>query len=60
MIKNSKIRVPMEAHTPKGKIGVGNYYGTGVKQKIGRVREDSIGMKPVGKKGLQKPPTKLA
>jgi len=47
------------AHTPKTKTGMGDYYGTGVKNPIGKVR-DVMGMKPLGSKKLSKPPKSLA
>ena len=39
----------------------GDYYGTGVKAPVGRVRDSSSpGMRPVNKKQLGKPPRSLA
>jgi hypothetical protein len=48
------------AHTPITKKGMGNNYGTGVKQKLGRMREDSLGMIAVTPPKLKKPPKSLA
>jgi len=48
------------AHTPNTKYGMGDYYGTGVKQKLGRVRDDTIGMIRISRKGLKTPPKSLA
>jgi hypothetical protein len=59
-MKNKKIKTPMESHTPKNKIGMGDHYGSGIKNKIGRMREDSMGMMPVDRKGLNNPPRSLA
>lgn len=39
--------------------GSGDYYGTGVRNKIGRSRDDSM-ISPVSEKGLKKPPKSLA
>lgn len=48
------------AHTPNTKLGVGNNYGTGAKQPLGKMREDSMGMIAVTPKKLKKPPRSLA
>lgn len=50
---------PKTAHTSNSKKGMGDYYGTGVKAPVGRMR-DGMGMIPVTKKGLGKPPKSLA
>ncbi len=49
-----------EAHTSPTKIGMGDNYGSGIKNKVGTMREDSMGMNAVPKKSLSKPPKKLA
>jgi len=59
-MKNTKVKTPMNAHTPKTKIGMGDYYGTGIRQKFGRMREDSMGMMDVTPEKLKKPPRSLA
>jgi hypothetical protein len=48
------------AHTPNTPYGMGDFYGTGVKQKIGRVRENTIGFNAVPPKKLKVPPKSLA
>jgi hypothetical protein len=48
------------AHTPNTKLGMGDNYGTAVKNKIGKMRSDSVGMRPVSVKKLGKPPRSLA
>ena len=48
-----------QAHTPNTKFGMGDHYGTGVKQKLGRVRE-GMGMVPLSKKKIGTPPKSLA
>lgn len=48
------------AHTPNTKLGMGDNYGTAVKNPIGKMRSDSMGMIAVTPKKLKKPPTKVA
>jgi len=45
------------SHTDKKQTGMGDFYGTGMKAKLGRVR-DAYGpiITPVSKKGLKTPP----
>lgn len=46
-----------EAHTCPTKHGCGDYYGSGIKAPVGRMRGvDYPGMRPVTKSGLEKPP----
>ncbi len=42
--------------TPKEFGGMGDYYGTGMKNPQGRKRGDSIGIRPVSRKQLGTPP----
>lgn len=44
------------AHTPNTKYGMGDYYGTGIRQKFGKMRSDSMGMQEVTQKKLKTPP----
>lgn len=44
------------AHTQNTKYGMGDNYGTGVKAKLGKVREDTMGMHAMTLKKLKKPP----
>lgn len=46
-------------HTPKSPKGQGMYYGTGIKNKIGRMIE-GMGAKEVSAKKLKKPPKSFA
>lgn len=55
-MKRAKLKT---AHTPNSQIGMGDYYGTGIRQKTGRVR-DGLGMKPLSKKQVSNPPKALA
>jgi hypothetical protein len=45
--------------TPNSPKGLGDYYGTGIKAKIGRVIEGE-GMKPVSPQKMGNPPKALA
>lgn len=59
MAKMKSIVKPIESHVSKTKKPMGDFYGTGVKQKTGIAREVT-GLNPVSKKGLTKPPKSLA
>ena len=48
-----------EAHTAPTKYGMGDYYGRAMKAPIGKMRDGSVGMMPVNKKGLKTPPTSV-
>ncbi|HMH10170.1 MAG TPA: hypothetical protein VK553_05635 [Candidatus Nitrosopolaris rasttigaisensis] len=48
-----------EWHAPKSQIGMGDYYGSGVKNPMGRVR-DGMGMNDVPKKKMKTPPKSWA
>lgn len=47
-------------HVSHTSMGMGDYYGTGIKAKLGRVREDTMGMMAVNPKQLKTPPKSLA
>lgn len=47
-------------HVSHTSMGMGDYYGTGIKAKLGRVREDTMGMNAVTPKKLKNPPRSLA
>jgi len=47
------------AHTQNTKYGMGDYYGTGIKAKIGTIREDSM-MPNMTNKQMGNPPKSLA
>jgi hypothetical protein len=49
-----------EAHTPNTKYGMGDNYGSGVRAKIGTMREDSMGMIAMTPNKLKKPPKSTA
>lgn len=58
-MKKGKIRASKQAHTSTSQKGMGDYYGTGIPAKIGRVVEGE-GMVEVTPKRLKKPPKSLA
>ena len=49
-----------EAHTDNTKYGMGDYYGTGFKNPIGRMRSPGVGYRPVNPEQMAKPPKSLA
>ena len=48
-----------ESHVSKTKYGSGDFYGTGIRNPIGKVR-DVMGMKATNPKKLKNPPKSLA
>jgi hypothetical protein len=48
------------AHTANTKYGMGDNYGMGFKAKIGKMREDSMGMVALNPKQLKRPPKSTA
>lgn len=48
-----------QSHTSSAKIGMGDSYGSGVKNPIGKIRDISMS-KPVKKSKIGKPPKSLA
>jgi hypothetical protein len=44
------------AHTANTKYGMGDNYGTGIRQKSASVREDTVGMVKLSKNKLKTPP----
>lgn len=46
-------------HTPKSQKGLGDYYGTGIVAKLGKVREDWVSNQQYAL-NLKKPPQSLA
>lgn len=47
-------------HVNHSSMGMGDYYGTGIKAKLGRMRADSMGMIALNPKKMKTPPTSLA
>lgn len=54
-----KVKGLKNAHASNDKIGMGNYYGTGIKNPMGRIR-DVMGESNIPKKKLNKSPKSLA
>lgn len=48
------------SHTAGSQKGLGDYYGTGVRAKLGRVRDDTMGMHQLTPESLKKSPKSLA
>lgn len=48
-----------QAHTPKSPKGMGDFYGTGIRQPLGKMI-DGMGMQEIPPKKLKKPPRSLA
>lgn len=59
MIKPKKTKLYKTAHTSPTQLGMGDNYGSGIKQKLGRVRS-GMGMQHLTKAQLGKPPKSLA
>lgn len=59
MKKSKPLKRTNEAHTSKSKIGMGDHYGSGVRNPVGKVR-DVMGITDVTPKRLKKPPKSLA
>ena len=59
---NAKIKKPYKgaAHTPRSPKGLGDYYGTGIVAKIGRMRDESMGMQALSSKQMKQKPRSLA
>lgn len=41
-------------------VPAGDYYGTGIKNPVGRVRSGTVGINPVSSAKLKKPPKSIA
>lgn len=54
--KIGKVRSSHEAHSANTKYGMGDNYGSGHKNPIGKMRSDSVGYRPVSKKQIGTPP----
>jgi hypothetical protein len=49
-----------QSHTPKSQKGMGDYYGTGITAKIGKIRDGSMGIQTLTPEEMKKPPRSLA
>lgn len=58
---NSKKPYNKVVHAPSSQKGLGDYYGTGIVAKLGKMRDDSMGMQALTSKQMKKnPPRSLA
>ena len=55
-----KVGPNKQAHVADTKYGMGDNYGQGLKAKIGRMRDDSMGMVHLAGKKMKTPPKSLA
>lgn len=55
--KNTKYK---QAHTDNTKYGMGDYYGTGITAKVGKMRDGGVDSMNLSKKQLKTPPKNLA
>lgn len=58
-MKKASSLSPKTAHTANSKKGMGDSYGSGVKNPVGRMRE-GLGMNQIKPAKLKKPPKALA
>lgn len=49
-----------QTHTPKSPKGLGDFYGTGIVAKIGRVRDDTMGMHEIPAQKMKTHPKSIA
>jgi hypothetical protein len=59
MKKTKPLKRTGEAHTSKSKIGMGDNYGSGIKNPVGKIR-DIMGITDITPKKMGKPPKSLA
>ena len=59
-MKKSK-KAPRFAHTSDAKMGMGDFYGQAIRNKMGKIRDEfTPGENPAPLKSLSKPPKTLA
>lgn len=49
-----------DSHVSYTSMGMGDYYGTGVKQPVGKMRSPTVGITPASMKKIKSPPKSLA
>lgn len=59
-MSSSKTTKHKEWHSSNQKYGMGDYYGSGIKQPIGRVRESYLDNYSMTPKKMKTPPKSLA
>lgn len=55
-----KLKKGREWHASSSKIGMGDYYGTAIKNPQAKIVDNSMGYKSMNPKALKKPPKSLA
>ena len=60
MAKTKSIVKPIESHVSKTKKPMGDFYGVGVKQPVGKMKGPLVGSANLTPKKLGKPPKSLA
>lgn len=55
--RKSKLK---QSHSANAKVGMGDSYGTGYKNPIGKPLSTNVGIKPTSKNALKKAPKSLA
>lgn len=55
----NETKKPKFSHTPRSSKGLGDYYGTGIRAKIGKIGRDTMGFHELTPKKLKKPPKSL-
>jgi len=55
-----KLKKSREWHASSAKTGMGDFYGQGIKQKVGRMRQDFMGNISMHPNALKSPPKSLA
>lgn len=59
VVKPIKGKANKQFHTPNSQSGIGDFYGSGVRNKVGKMR-DGFGSVEVSKSKMKKPPKSLA
>lgn len=59
MAKIKGVKNTRGPHGIEKKFGMGDHYGTGFKNPIGKMRGDSVGVRPLTKSQMGKPPKSL-
>ncbi len=55
-----KLKKGKEWHSSKSKIGMGDYYGTAIKNPQAKIVDNSMGYQSMNPKTLKRPPKSLA
>lgn len=58
-MKNASKKNYRFSHTPASSKGLGDYYGTGVRAKLGKIRSSTVGFIPLTSKQMKTPPKSL-